>query len=141
MVVIMITKLTNTTTNTVIDLDDELYPIDDFNWSPVVSKSCYSVTGSLMVQQGLRKAGKPLTLQSQADLGWLSRATLNQLQEECAKTDTTFWLDYLADETVKRVKVMFDHEKTPIEASPVKEFNSPKATDPFLVTLRFIEVK
>lgn len=137
----MDTKLTNISTGTIIELDDELYPTDEHDWSPVVAASEYTLTGSLAIQQGVRQAGRPLTLQSQEDMGWLTRATITQLREECAKTKTTFWLDYIADDSIERVKVMFDHTQKPIEASPLKGFISPKANDPFLVTLRFIEVK
>lgn len=137
----MDTKLINIDTGAVILLDDELYPTDEHNWSPVVSTSSYSLTGALIIQQGVRQAGRPFTLQSQSDMGFLTRQTVNQLRAECAKVETAFWLDYIADSSVKRVKVMFDHGKNPIEASPVKGFISPRPDDDFLVTLRFIEVK
>lgn len=136
----MDTKLTNIITNAVIELDDELYPTDEHDWSPVVASSEYTLTGALAIQQGVRLAGKPITLQSQEDMGWLTRDTVNTLRAECAKVETTFWLDYIADDAIQRVKVMFDHAKNPIEAAPMKGFISPRADDFFLVTLRFIEV-
>lgn len=137
----MDTKLTNITTGAIIELDDELYPTDEHDWSPVVATSDYTLTGSLVIQQGIRLAGKPVTLQSQEDLGWLTRSTVNLLRAECAKVDTSFWLDYTADDAIQRIKVMFDHTKNPIEATPLMGFISPRADDYFLVTLRFIEVK
>ena len=136
----METKLTNISTSAVIELDDELYPTDEHNWSPVVATTDYTLSGSLVVQQGVRLAGKPITLQSQEDLGWLTRATVNALRAECAKPNMFFRLDYIADDSIQRVKVMFDHAKNPIEATPLKGFISPRADDFFLVTLRFIEV-
>lgn len=135
------TKLTNTETGNIIILSDSLYPIDDLNWSAVASNQQRALDGTLIIQQGIKKYGKPLTLQSPDDMGWLTRETVNKLASERDKLSATFWLDYLADGAVKRVKVAFDTSKdNAVEAKPVKGFNSPQLDDPFLVTLRFIEV-
>lgn len=136
----MDTKLTNITTSAIIELDDELYPTDEHNWSPVVASSEYTLTGAYSTQQGTRLAGRPFTLQSQDDMGFLTRATVKLLRDECAKVNTKFWLDYIGDDSVTRVKVMFNHSQIPIEATPLKGFISPKPDDLFLVTLRFVEV-
>ncbi|WP_131667373.1 hypothetical protein [Psychrobacter pygoscelis] len=135
------TKLTNTQTNDVIVLSDGLYPVDEHNWSVVASNQQRALDGSLIIQQSLKKYGRPLTLQSPPDMGWLSRATVNKLKAERDKLAATFWLEYLADDTVRRVKVAFDtSQANAIDAKDVKGYNSPQLSDPFLVTLRFIEV-
>lgn len=134
------TKLTNISTGQSILLSDELYPVDELNWSEVVANSQRTLNGSLVIQQGTRKKGKPLTLQATQDTGWLTREIVNQLMAECNKPEQYFWLEYFADDVVKKVKVVFDHTQTPIEAKPVKEFISPRLDDYFIVTLRFLEV-
>lgn len=133
-------KLTNQQTKEVIELPYDLYPIDDLNWSAVVSKTEYTLTGSLDVQQGTKKAGKPITLQSNDGLGVVTRAVVNQLHAQCAIPEATFSMEYEADGTTKTIEVMFDHTDKPIEASPIKEFNSPNLDDYFNVTLRFFTV-
>lgn len=136
----MDTKLTNTVTDAVIELDDELYPSDEHDWSPLVSNTIYALDGTMIVQQSIRKAGRPYTMQAPNDMGFLTRATVNALKAERDKLGATFWLDYRADGQVKRAKVMFDTTGEAITARPLKAFISPSLDDLFAVTLKFIEV-
>ena len=94
----------------------------------------------MIVEQSERKAGKPYTMQAPDGHGVLSRATVNALKSERDKLGATFWLDYLADGAVKRVKVIFDTTGEAIEAKPVKNSTSPELTDYYNVTLRFLEI-
>ena len=137
----MDTKLTNTTTGAIIELDDELYPSDEHEWSSLVSSTKYALDGTMIVEQSMRLAGKPYTMQAPSDMGYLTRSTVNALKAERDKLGATFWLDYRADGVVKRVKVMFDTTgDDAITASPFKEFISPSLDDLFIVTLRFLEI-
>ena len=136
----METKLTNVATNAVIELDDELYPTDEHEWSLVVSSTKYALDGTMIVEQSIRKAGRPYTMQAPSDMGFLTRSTVNALKAERDKLGATFWLDYRADGMVKRVKVMFDTTGEAINAKPVKEFISPSLDDLFIVTLKFLEI-
>ena len=136
----MDTKLTNTTTGAIIELDDELYPSDEHEWSPLVSSTKYALDGTMIVEQSVRKAGKPYTMQAPSDMGFLTRSTVNALKAERDKLGATFWLDYRADGQVKRVKVIFDTTVEAITAKPVKEFISPSLDDLFIVTLKLLEI-
>ncbi|AAZ18870.1 hypothetical protein Psyc_1017 [Psychrobacter arcticus 273-4] len=134
------TKLTNTVTNAVIVLSDSLYPEGEHDWSPVVSSTKYALDGTMIVEQSVRQAGKPYVMQAPDGHGVLSRATVNALKAERDKLGSNFWLDYLADGAVKRVKVMFDTTGEAINATPIKGSTSPKLTDYYNVTLRFLEI-
>ena len=136
----MDTKLTNTTTGAIIELDDELYPSDEHEWSPLVSSAKYALDGTMIVEQSIRKAGRPYTMQAPSDMGFLTRSTVNALKAERDKLGATFWLDYRADGTDKRVKVMFDTTGEAINAKPLKDFISPSLDDLFSVTLKFLEI-
>ena len=136
----METKLTNTITNAVIELDDELYPSDEHDWSSLVSNTKYALDGTMIVQQSIRKAGRPYTMQAPSDMGFLTRSTVNALKAERDKLGATYWLDYRADGQIKRVKVMFDTTGEAINAKPLKEFISPSLDDLFIVTLKFLEI-
>ena len=136
----MNTKLTNIQTGAIIELDDDMYPTDEHEWSSVVSNTKYALDGTMIVEQSVRQAGKPYTMQAPDDMAWLSRSTVNALKAERDKLGATFWLDYLADGAVKRVKVMFDTTGDAITARPVKDFISPSLDDLFIVTLRFLEI-
>lgn len=130
-------KLTNLKTNTVIELPYDLYPTDDLNWSPVAATGVYTLSGAYDVQQAVKLAGKPMTLQSDDGLGLITRDTVNKLHEQAAIPEATFALEYVADGVTKIVNVMFDHAANPIEATPFKGFNSPNLNDYFAVTLKF----
>ena len=137
----MDTKLTNTTTGAIIELDDELYPSDEHEWSSLVSSTKYALDGTMIVEQSIRKAGKPYTMQAPSDMGFLNRSTVNALKAERDKLGATFWLDYRADGQVKRVKVIFDTTgDDAVTAKPVKEFVSPSLDDLFIVTLKLLEI-
>ena len=137
----MDSKLTNVATNAVIELDDELYPSDEHEWSSLVSSTKYALDGTMIIEQSIRKAGRPYTMQAPSDMGFLTRSTVNALKAERDKLGATFWLDYRADGVVKRVKVIFDTTgDDAITASPAKEFISPSLDDLFIVTLRFLEI-
>jgi len=130
-------KLTNIKTNTVIELPYDLYPTDDLNWSPIAATGVYTLSGAYDVQQAVKLAGKPMTLQSDDGLGLITRDTVNKLHEQAAIPEATFALEYVADGVTKIVNVMFDHAANPIEATPFKGFNSPNLNDYFAVTLKF----
>ncbi|WP_413520595.1 hypothetical protein [Psychrobacter glacincola] len=134
------TKLTNIVTGNVIILSDSLYPDAEHDWSAIVSSTKYALDGTMIVEQSVRQAGRPYVMQAPDGHGVLSRATVNALKSECDKLGATFWLDYLADGVVKRVKVMFDTTQEAINATPVKGSTSPKLTDYYNVTLKFLEI-
>ncbi len=122
------TKLTNALTNAVIILSDSLYPEGEHDWSAIVSSTKYALDGTMIVEQSTRLSGKPYVMQAPDGHGVLSRSTVNALKVERDKLAATFWLDYLADGAVKRVKVMFDTTQEAIEAKPIKNSTSPNLT-------------
>lgn len=134
------TKLTNTATGAVIVLSDSLYPEGEHDWSAIVSSTKYALDGTMIVEQSVRQAGRPYVMQAPDGHGVLSRATVNALKAERDKLGATFWLDYLADGQVKRVKVMFDTTAEAINATPIKGSTSPQLTDYYNVKLSFLEI-
>ena len=134
------TKLTNTATGAVIVLSDSLYPDAEHDWSAVVSNTKYALDGTMIVEQSVRQAGRPYVMQAPDGHGVLSRATVNALKAERDKLGATFWLDYLADGAVKRVRVMFDTTQEAISATPIKGSTSPQLTDYYNVKLSFLEI-
>lgn len=135
------TKLTNTVTGAVILLSDSLYPSDEHDYSAIAETHKYALDGTLIIEQSVRKAGRPYTMQAPDNMAWMTRETVNLLKAERNKLGATFWLDYLADGVVKRVKVMFDNSgNDAVNAKPVRGYISPLPDDPFIVTLKFLEI-
>lgn len=134
-------KLTNLSDNKTIEIPNDLYSVDELNWSAVVSNHQRTLDGTLLIEQSVRKHGKPYVLTARDDMAWVTRHTVNTLQAWANLTDTKFELSYRQDGVDKTMTVMFDHTDDPIKASPVKEHNSPELDDYFKIELRFVQVQ
>jgi len=115
--------------------------VDEHDWTPVQKSAEYSTTGALLVDSGVRQAGRPITLQAQDDAGWsgatrMTRAKLDTLRQMAAAPTAVYPL-LLADG--RAFDVMFAPEN-PIEAHPVGRPELPPPAHPYVVTLRFLEV-
>lgn len=107
----MAITLRNTTTNVIIELPFDLHWSDEFKWSPVVQNSTWGIDGSFFVWTGLKKAGRPITLEGQADAGWFRRADILLLQTWAFDPSLVMQLHIRgANRTV-----IFDHEKGGLE--------------------------
>jgi hypothetical protein len=121
---------------TTVALPDDLYWFDE-NWSPVEQTSQRTITGASIVSSALRVAGKPITLQPEADdSAWLSAATLAQLRTWAATPGQQMTL------TLRAVAhtVIWRHQDTAVEASPVLHYSDVDAGDFYRATLRFMEI-
>lgn len=53
---------------------------DEFAWSPLAQASEYGLTGSLLVEQTLKQAGRPITLVGGRDFAWMTRSEVSTLK-------------------------------------------------------------
>jgi hypothetical protein len=53
---------------------------DEFAWSPLAQETTYTLTGSLIVEQSTKQAGRPITLTGGKDFAWLTRAEIGTLK-------------------------------------------------------------
>ena len=82
-----------------ITLPGDLRWADEFTWTPVARSADYSLTGALIIQEAVKQAGRPITLEAKNEsLGyvWLDRATLLALKT-LAETPVWSGLLTLAD--------------------------------------------
>ncbi|WP_286694079.1 hypothetical protein [Spongiibacter sp. UBA1325] len=84
--------ITITDGTTTIDLPNDLQWVDEFAWSAVEQQKDYSLTGAVIVQQGVKQKGRPITLQSNGG-AWIKRSTLKALQAFYDTPDQVFELD------------------------------------------------
>ncbi len=80
-----------------IKLPDGLRFSDEFTWSPLTQATEYSLTGALIVHQGEKQAGRPITLEGGKDFAWLTRTEVAALK---ALLDAETWLN--AEEAVTK---------------------------------------
>jgi len=118
-------------------LPDDLLWVDEHTWTPAVASVSYLLTGSLLVETASRQRGRPITLAGSPDMGWTTRAAVNQLHAWASVPGQRFDLT-LADGRL--FTVGFRHHETPIEAEPVTGFAARYDSDFYRITLRLMEV-
>jgi molybdopterin-guanine dinucleotide biosynthesis protein A len=119
-----------------IALPDDLIWTDEFSWSPTQQQAQYTLTGALVIETGIKQAGRPITLVGGVNAAWVTRATVKSLY---AKLDDPgpFTLTLHDGSTHS---VVFRHDQTPIEAAPIIDYNNPDDGDLYSLTLRFIKL-
>lgn len=125
--------------STTVQLPDDLYWADELAWSPVQQSVGRSITGALIVQTGLRQAGRPITLQpfEGERSSWISRAVLLQLQAWVALPAPTLTLVLRGQAR----SVLWRHQDgEPIQAQPVLHLSDVQSDDVYVATLRFMEI-
>lgn len=134
-------SIKDTTTGTVIDLPPELFWQDEFDWCRVKSSHARGLTGSLIVAQSIAKGGRPMTLSVKDDMNWVKRSVVESLLDlaNSASTKLEVTLSYPA--STRTFTAIFNRESNPIEAKPVKEYESPNPDDDFRLTLHLLEIE
>lgn len=111
---------------------------DEFAVSRVAQTVRRTLDGSLAVFYGpLLQAGIPITLESEPDAGWLTRA---QVEEVAQRADSPGGVYNL---TLRGLSftVMFRHQDAPaFEARPLINLANPQAGDFYLATLKLMTV-
>ena len=134
-------QLRNLDTVEALPLPDDLLWIDEHAWSPALAHASYLITGALLIQSAMRKAGRPITLVGAPDMAWVTHAVVERLRAWAAippggnagRFELTF-----ADGRV--FTVAFRHADTAIEAEPVLGIPARSGNDFYRLTLRFLEI-
>jgi hypothetical protein len=130
----MATEITLTDGTTVIDLPFGLQWNDEFAWSPVEHSTDYSLIGNLVVQEGTRQDGRPITLYGGPDGAWITRATLQALYAMASVPYQTLTLA-LWDRTFN---VMF--RRPALEADEIIRKANPSAEHDYAITINLMEI-
>ncbi len=130
--------ITLTYNGTTADLGDRLQWSDEFDWSPVEQRTEYTTTGALLIEEGTKQAGRPITLQGTETAAWISRALCDTLAGWAALPGITLTL------TLRGVArtVAFAHAQKGFEAKPIWRLADGEITPEllYLPTLRFMEL-
>lgn len=134
----MAITLTHTTSSTTLTLPEALNWVDEYTWSAVAQSKSYTTTGALLIEEAIRQAGRPITLEGSADTTWCTRALVDQLHTWAQTTGITLTLTLRG--TARQVT--FDHEKGALQGLPVLFFEdgSIASDDLYVPTLRMIEL-
>lgn len=120
---------------TAVTLSDDLLLQQPY-WQPVAQAVTYTLSGSMIVDESVRQAGKPLVFQSEEQTGWVPRSVVDQLQRWAERPGQRLTLDRYGSST----QVIFDRQDGPaLEARPVLELaRAPEPEDWMLITLRLM---
>lgn len=134
----MAITLTHAATSTALTLPDAMNWVDEYTWSPVQQTKAYTTTGALLIEEGVKQAGRPITLEGSKDTTWCTRALVDQLHAWAATPGITLAL------TLRGVAhtVTFDHERGALQGLPVLFYadGSIASDDWYVPTLRFLEL-
>ena len=131
-------KLTNQVSGVVLQLHHDLLWTDEHSWTKAVTTTTYAITGALLVQAATRKTGGPITLAPpNEEMAWLPRSTVDALHDWADIAGLQMTLEM---EDGKTRNVQFRHADGAMDSRPVKGFPSPQPDDPFLATIRLMEI-
>ncbi|WP_046206374.1 hypothetical protein [Acinetobacter radioresistens] len=133
-------KLIRVSTSETVPLEDGFLWSDEFEWKPIEQKQSRAIDGSLIIQEGRKKAGRSIVLQpADNTMGWIKRRDLRKVQAWSALSEQ-FILAFEYQHDRREFHVIFNHEAGALEAAPVKGIPSVSDDDYYNVTLRFIEM-
>ena len=117
-------------------LPTDLIWLDEFDWTPVQQTQSYSITGALIIESGIKQAGREITLSGDNSSGFISRADLKTLETKLTKTG----LLVLTLNDARTFNVIFNHTKKPIEAKPWIDYSTPADADLYTLKINLLAV-
>lgn len=133
-------KLKRKATNETVPIEDGFLWSDEFSWKPIEQNQERAVDGTLIIQEGKKKSGRPITLSPSDSQGWIKRSSLSILKDWSALQDEQFTLVFEYPHDTRQFNVIFNHADGAIDAEPVKGFPAVSENDFYKATLKFIEV-
>ena len=132
-------KVIRKTTSETIQLEDGFFWSDE-NWSEIEQNQEYAISGALIIQEGRKQAGRPITLQpANKSKGWIKLRDLNTLRL-WQNLQEQFKLQFEWPHDQREFNVIWNHKDGALESSTVKGTPATALDNYFNVTMRFIEV-
>jgi hypothetical protein len=117
-----------------VELPDALMWSDEFAHQAVQQTVTRGLDGTLILQEGLKQAGRPVTLAAPGEGGWVTRADVDRLYALSAVAGQVMTL------TLRGVpmSVTWRHSDTALDASPITPLEDVQPDDYWRVTLRLM---
>ena len=132
-------KLIRISTSEAVSLSDGFLWSDEFDWQPIEQKQERAVDGTLIIQEGKKKSGRPITLTADKNMAWVKRHMVSKLKDwSVLQEQFTLQFEYFHDK--RSFNVVFNHQEKAIEANPVLEHPTISEDDEYNVKLRFLEL-
>ena len=134
-------KLKRNATNETVPLENGFLWSDEFDWKPIEQQQEYAINGTLIIQEGKKKSGRPITLSASDGQGWVKRSELSIIKDWSALQDEQFTLIFEYPHDTRQFNVIFNHADGAINAKPVMGFPTVSDGDYYEVTFKFLEVE
>lgn len=123
---------------TVVELSDRLQWANEYEWSPVQQDTEYTLGGALVVDQGIKLAGRPILLEGGETNAWITRAQCDAIKSLDAMADIVMTLVLRGE----ALQVIFDRANGGFNASPIWRLLDGEITSElfYLPTFRFLTV-
>lgn len=120
-------------------MPEDLWWEDETDWTPVSqSDDEFTVTGSLLVDTGVKQAGRPITLAGSEGASWVKRSLVLALMALAAIPGKKITLTIHE----RTFTVIFNHsDGKPLEATPIYKKSPPDDEDYYWLIIRFKEVE
>ena len=133
-------RLVRKSTSEAVSLEDGFLWSDEFEWKPIEQKLERAIDGTLIIQEGKKKSGRPITLQpADQEMGWVQLKYLKTLYE-WSLLQEQFRLEFKYPHDNRHFNVIFNHEAGALEAKPVKNIPAVSEDDHYNITMRFTEL-
>ena len=134
-------KLIRLATSETVPLEDGFLWPDEFSWKAIEQTQNYAIDGSLVIQEGKKKSGRPITLQpADQEMGWIKLRELRTVLEWSKLQNELFQLQFEQPHDNRQFTVKFNYQDGALEADPVKGIPAVSLDDYYNVTLRFTEL-
>lgn len=121
-----------------IELPADLFWQDEVEWTPIEQNEEFSLGGALLIEQGEKLAGRPITLAGEDNVAWVKRSVVEDLMAKAALVDHQMTLTL---EDARQFNVMFSHKNgKPLTAEPVVRLLPPAAEDHYTLIIRLMAV-
>lgn len=119
--------------STTLELPNDMEWRDEFGWTPVEHSTDYSETGALVIQEGERQDGRPITLFGGRGV-WVARSLVEALYAMASVPDQVMTLNLWGRE----FNVMF--RRPALEAEPIRRLANPGPNHTYALTINLMEV-
>jgi len=127
-------EITLSDETTTLALPPDLDWQDEFGWTPVEHSTDYTLAGNLMVQEGARQDGRPITLYGGKEGAWASRSTVEALYAMASIPEHTMTLTLWE----RTFNVMF--RRPALSAVPIRRQANPGPDHQYAITINLMEV-
>jgi len=88
-------RLVRKSTSEAVSLEDGFLWSDEFSWKAIEQNQAYAIDGALIIQEGKKKSGRPITLQpADQEMGWIKLHELRTLRDWSVLQGENFRLQF-----------------------------------------------